>query len=124
MSPSLWVAEQKTLRAANLCRLANKPIVPITALKGAAIEIFATELNRFLEFYEGRVSKDQYSLLDTQNPGDFTASDTRGGSLLASQLAVGQVWYSSSMAFREESEDSFTTITKVCEERGLKWDRN
>jgi hypothetical protein len=111
----------KTLRAANLCRLARKPIVPITSLRGAAIEVFATEMNRFLEYYEGRVSRDQYSLLDTQNPGDFTAI-TREAVLLASQLAVGNLVFIV-MAFREESEDTFTSIKEVCKERGLKWAR-
>lgn len=61
----------KTLRAANLCRLAMKPLVPITGLRGAAIEVFETELRRFSEFYEGRVSRGQYCYLDRQNPGDF-----------------------------------------------------
>jgi hypothetical protein len=111
----------KTLRAANLCRLAKKPIVPITGLRGAAIEVFATEMNRFLEFYEGRVSRDQYSLLDSQNPGDFTAI-TREAVSLAAQLAVGNLVFIV-MAFREESEDTFTAIKEVCKERGLKWSR-
>ena len=69
----------KTLRAANLCRLANKPLVPITALGGAATEVFETELRRFSEYYEGRVSRDQYALLDAQNPGGFAAIARRGG---------------------------------------------
>jgi hypothetical protein len=111
----------KTLRAANLCRLARKPIVPITALKGAAVEVFATELARFLEFYEGRVSRDQYSLLDTQNPGDF-ATITNEAVQLAAQLAIGNFVFIV-MAFREESEDAFTAIKEVCKERGLKCSR-
>jgi hypothetical protein len=111
----------RTLRAANLCRLAKKPIVPITALKGAAGEVFATELARFLEFYEGRVSRDQYSLLDIQNPGDF-ATTAREAVQLATQLAVGNLVFVV-MAFREESEDTFTAIKDVCKERGLKWSR-
>jgi hypothetical protein len=111
----------KTLRAANLCRLARKPLVPITALRGAAVEVFANELSRFQEFYDGRVSRDQYSLLDTQNPGDFTAI-TREAVLLATQLAVGNLVFVV-MAFREESEDAFTAIKDVCKERGLKWTR-
>jgi hypothetical protein len=111
----------KTLRAANLCRLAKKPLVPITGLRGAAIEVFGTELNRFLEFYEGRISRDQYSLLDNQNPGDF-AGVTREAVLLASQLALGNLVFLV-MAFREESEDTFTTLKEVCKENQLKWDR-
>jgi hypothetical protein len=111
----------KTLRAANLCRLAKKPIVPITALKGAAVEVFAAELGRFREFYEGRVSRDQYSLLDAQNPGDFAAV-TREAVQLAAQLAVGNLVFIV-MAFREELEDAFTAINEVCKERGLKCSR-
>jgi hypothetical protein len=111
----------KTLRAANLCRLAKKPIVPITALKRAAVEVFAAELGRFVEFYEGRVSRDQYSLLDTQNPGDFAAI-TREAVQLAAQLAVGNLVFIV-MAFREELEDAFTAINEVCKERGLKCSR-
>lgn len=92
----------KTLRAANLCRLAMKPIVPITALKGAAVEVFAAELGRFLDFYDGRVSRDQYSLLDAQNPGDFFAI-TREAVQLAAQLAVGNSVFIV-MAFREAGD--------------------
>jgi len=62
---------ERTLRAAHFCRTEKKPILPITLLQGAAIEVFETELNRFSEIYEGRVSKDQYCLLDTQNPLDI-----------------------------------------------------
>jgi hypothetical protein len=111
----------KTLRAANLCRLAMKPLVPITGLRGAAIEVFETELRRFSEFYEGRISRDQYSLLDRQNPGDF-AEIVREGVQIASQLAAGNSVFIV-MAFREESEDAFSAIKEVCEERGLKWAR-
>jgi len=111
----------KTLRAANLCRLAHKPLVPITALRGAAVEVFETELSRFSEFYEGRVSRDQYSLLDTQMRGDFAAI-AREAVALASQLATGNTIFMV-MAFREESEDTYSTIKAACEERGLKWDR-
>jgi hypothetical protein len=111
----------KTLRAANLCRLARKPLVPITALSGAAVEVFANELSRFPEVYEGRVSRDRYSLLDTQNVGDFTAI-TREAVLLATQLAVGDLVFIV-MAFREELEDTFTAIKDICKDRGLKWSR-
>ena len=111
----------RTLRAAHLCRLSNKPIIPITALRGAAVEVFQTELARFAECYEGRISKDQYSLLDTQNPGDF--STFLGEAVqLATQLVVGNTVFIV-MAFREESEDTFSAIKEVCEERGLKWAR-
>jgi hypothetical protein len=111
----------KTLRAANLCRLARKPLVPITALRGAAIEVFGTELFRFTEYYEGRVSRDQYTLLDNQNPGDFTAISREAVSL-ATQLAIGNSVFIV-MAFREETEDAFTAIKEVCEQRSLKWSR-
>jgi Nucleoside 2-deoxyribosyltransferase len=111
----------KTLRSVNLCRLAKKPIVPVTGLKGAAIEIFKAEMDRFSEFYEGRVSKDQYSLLDTQNPGDFTAV-TREAVLIATQLAVGNLVFVV-MAFREETEDAYTAITELCKDRKLKCER-
>lgn len=108
----------KTLRAANLCRLAQKPLVPISALGGAAVEVFETELRRFSEFYEGRISRDQYSLLDTQNRGDFAAI-AREAVLLAAQLASGSSVFIV-MAF---CEDTFSAIREVCEERGVKWAR-
>lgn len=111
----------KTLRAVNLCRMAGKPLVAITGLRGAAIEVFKTELGRFSDFYEGRVSRDEYSLLDTQNPGDFNAI-TRQAVLLASQLAVGNLVFVV-MAFREELEDTFSAIKEVCKDRRLKWSR-
>lgn len=109
-----------TLRAANLCRLANKLLVPITALRGAAVEVFQNELNRFSDFYEGRISRDQYCLLDTQNPD--LAEVAQEAVLIALQLAAGNSVFVI-MAFREESEDTFTAVKEVCEERGLKWAR-
>jgi hypothetical protein len=112
---------ERTLRAAHFCRLAHKPLAPITALGGAAVEVFQTELRRFSEFYEGRVSRDQYSLLDAQNPGDFAAI-AREAVLIASQLARGNSVFIV-MAFREDSEDTFNAIKEVCEERRLKWAR-
>jgi hypothetical protein len=98
-----------------------KPLIPITGLRGAAIEVFETELRRFSEFYEGRISRDQYSLLDRQNPGDF-AEIVREGVQIALQLAAGNSVFIV-MAFREESEDAFSAIKEVCEERGLQWAR-
>jgi hypothetical protein len=111
----------KTLRAAHLCRLAKKPIVPITVLKGAAIEVFETELSRFSEVYEGRVSRDQYCLLDTQNPVDVTLFMNEAIQI-ASRLAMGNSAFIV-MAFREESEDTFSAIKDVCDELGFKWSR-
>ena len=112
---------RKTLRAVHLARLANKPLVPITALGGAAVEVFEMELRRFSEFYEGRVSRDQYSLLDAQSHGDFSAIALEAVKL-ASQLATGNSVFIA-MTFRDESEDTFSAIKDVCEKRGLEWNR-
>jgi hypothetical protein len=107
----------KTLRAANLCRLAGKPLVPITALGGAAAEVFRTELARFADVYEGRVAHDEYALLDTQGGADFavTAADAVR---LAERLAVGSSVFVV-MAFRAELDDTFRTIQAVCKAHGL-----
>jgi len=105
---------ERTLRAAHFCRTEKKPILPITLLQGAAIEVFETELNRFSEIYEGRVSKDQYCL-DIKT---FMKEAVQ----LASRLGIGNSAFIV-MAFREESEDTFSTIKAVCDELDIKWSR-
>jgi hypothetical protein len=80
-----------------------------------------TELSRFQQFYQGRISRDQYSLLDRQSPGNFTKIVNEAVQI-ASLLAVGNSVFII-MAFRDESEDTFSTIKQVCKERELKWDR-
>ncbi len=107
----------KTLRAANLCRLAGKPLVPVTALNGAAVEVFATELARFHEFYEGRVSRDQYSLLDYSESWGLHEHRTRRG-VISDPAGCGE------FAIRHngisETDDTFASIYNVCETRKLK----
>lgn len=111
----------KTLRAANLCRMAGKPLLPITALGGATREVFQRELSRFSDKYEGRVSRDRYSIIDSQNPKDF---DTLAADVvaLAARLVGGNSVFII-MTFREESEDTFSTIKDVVEDAGMKWER-
>ena len=111
----------RTLRASNLCRMAGKPLLPITALGGATREVFATELSRFSDVYAGRISKDRYSIIDSQKPQDFSHLATEVVSLAPRLVGGNSVFIV--MTFREESEDTFSTIKDVVESAGLDWNR-
>jgi hypothetical protein len=107
----------KSLRAANLARMAGKPIAPVTALGGAAIEVFATELARFDIAYKGRIDRDQFLLLDAQCPNDLDALATEVVKV-ATRLAVGSSVFVV-MAFRKELEDTLSSIEDVCRDLKL-----
>jgi hypothetical protein len=106
-----------THRAINLSRMAGKPILPITSFGGAGIEAFSTELARFDEAYEGRVPRDEFTLLDTQFPEDLEELARQTVSLAVRIVSGNSVFIV--MSFRPESDDTFNTIRRVLEDHGL-----
>jgi len=100
-----------THRAFHLTRLINKPILPITAFGGAAVEAFATESNRFEKVYGGRISKEEYSVLDTQFPDDIVELANRSVDLAETIVEGNSVFVV--MAFRQDLDETFDTISRV-----------
>ncbi len=100
-----------THRVTHLSRLAGKPILPITAFGGAAAEAFHTELDRFDKVYKGRVSRDEYTVLDTVAPNDDELAATVVA--LVSRLVSGDKVFVV-MTFRDESEDTYAAIERAC----------
>ena len=110
-----------THRAIHLTRLINKPILPITAFGGAAIEAFATECNRFEKAYGGRISKVEYSVLDTQFPDDVADLANRAIDLAEKIVEGNSVFVV--MAFREDLDDTCDTISRVAGQYGYNFTR-
>jgi hypothetical protein len=108
-------------RALHLCRLAKKPILPITAFGGAAEEAFATELDQFDEVYRGRVPKESYTVLDTQYPEDMGELASAAVEL-ASRIVSGNSVFIV-MSFKPETDDTFNTLCRVVEDFDFDWDR-
>jgi len=110
-----------THRVTHLSRFVGRPILPITAFAGAAKEAFKTELERFDKVYKGRVSRDDYVILDSAMPDDFD-SLARSVVALASRIVSGNKVFVV-MTFRDESTDTYETIKRACEAFGLEPDR-
>jgi hypothetical protein len=110
-----------THRVTHLSRFAGKVILPITAFGGAAKEAFKTELERFDSVYEGRVSRDDYTILDSAMPEDFEALAT-SVIALASRLVAGNKVFVV-MTFRDESVDTYSAIERACRAYALEPDR-
>ncbi len=101
-----------THRVVHLTRFAGKPIVPITVFQGAASEAFRFEWDRFDEIYAGRVHRDEYSVVDSAVPGDFDALAHEVLSLVAKIVTGNEVFVI--MSFGKESDDTYSTISRVC----------
>jgi nucleoside 2-deoxyribosyltransferase len=115
-----------THRVVHLSRLAGKAILPVAAFGGAAKEAFRTEWSRFDAFYGGRVSKDDFAALNTalealDQQGAFDGLASNLVSMLARIVLGNEVFVV--MSFRDESDDSYNTIARVCRGYGLEPNR-
>jgi hypothetical protein len=100
-----------TLRGAHLSSLASKPLLPVTAFGGAAVEIFHKELSKFDQYYSGKLSKDTYTALDEQFPDDL-------GKLAESVLEMATRITSGNsvfviMGYDKKLDDTFHTVRRV-----------
>ncbi len=111
-----------THRVTHLSRLAGKPILPITAFGGAAVEAFKTESDRFDDFYKGRVSRDEFTVLDTAMPDDFDELSHAIVALVSKLVSGNSVFIV--MTFRDESEDTYAAIERVCKAYRFEPDRS
>ncbi|MGH6902290.1 MAG: hypothetical protein ACREIR_06075 [Geminicoccaceae bacterium] len=106
-----------THRVIHLSRMAGKPILPVTAFGGAAEEAFGTESARFDAVYGGRITKDDYAVLNTalealEGPDAFARLAASVVSLASKIVSGNDIFVV--MAFREESDDTYHTIERVC----------
>jgi hypothetical protein len=97
--------------------MAGKPILPIAAFGGAAEEAFRTELTRFASIYGGRIEKEDYAVLNTaievlEDPKAVEQLAARVVSLVLKIVRGNEVFIV--MSFREESDDTYHTIERVC----------
>jgi hypothetical protein len=109
-------------RVIHLSRLVNKPILPLATFGGAAEEAYRTEQDRLDECYGGRVTKDEYSVLNTapealDAPGDFEQL-AKSVLALAAKIVSGDDIFVV-MSFDEESDDTYETIVRVCKRYGF-----
>jgi nucleoside 2-deoxyribosyltransferase len=115
-----------THRVIHLSRLAGKPIFPISAFEGAAEEAFRTEWDRFDKVYGGRVTKDDYAVLNTalQVLEERCAFERLAASiiLLIAQVVCGNNVFVV-MSFLDECDDTYNTIDRVCRSYQLKAER-
>jgi len=107
-----------THRVVHLSRLVGKPILPITAFGGAAEEAFRTEFARFDVVHSGHVTRDDYSVLNTSlaaldAPEAFDRLATSVISLVSKIVSGNDIFVV--MSFREESDDTYHTIERVCQ---------
>jgi hypothetical protein len=106
-----------THRVVHLSRMMDKPILPVTAFGGAAEEAFRTETARFEAFYGRRVTRDDYAVLNTaiealDGPEAIERLAASVVSLVSKIVSGNDIFVV--MAFREESDDTYHTIERVC----------
>ena len=115
-----------THRVIHLSRLTGKPILPVAAFGDAAQEAFRTEWERFNALYGGRVTKDDFAILntplealETPNAFDRLAADVIA---LTSKIVLGNKVFVV-MSFRQELDDTYHTIERICLVYGFEPDR-
>ena len=107
--------KEGTMCAANWARIANKPLLPITAFGGTAETTFNEELKVFQDKYSDRIEQIQYetlnqALLDLKKIADDAIS-------LAARIAVSSaVLVIMSYSGDPRLEDSYESFREVCEE--------
>lgn len=110
-----------TLRAANWARIAGKPLLPFTALGGAAQQVYTQELDRFADRYEGLVDRLEYEQLNALKAWEDHAIDLIA---LAEKVASSRTaMVAMSHADRPELHDVWDSFDTVVCELGYKCTR-
>lgn len=113
-------------RVVHLTRLAGKPILPLAMFGGAGSEAYKTECERFASVYGGRLTKDEYGVLNTaiEALDDSTAFDRLATAVvsLAAKVTLGNDAFVI-MSFNEDLDDTFNTIDRVCARFGFEAQR-
>ena len=106
--------------AASWARLANKPIIPVAAFGLAAAEIFDDELSAFDSRYGGRLSLDDYQILNrlvTDWSEEAIDGFARDVLTLAERVVVStEVFVIMSFAEKGHLKDAYNTFRRVCAE--------
>jgi hypothetical protein len=104
-----------TLCAANWARIANKPLLPITAFGGAGSTTFSEEMSDFNSKYGDRVAQLEYEGLN-QLPVDLRELAKDAVSLAARIHASKHVFVIMSFAEDPKLEDLYETFKEICKE--------
>ena len=115
-----------THRVVHLSRLVGKPLLPVTAFGGAADEAFRPSFERFDVVYGGRVTRDelqrpQHRARGTRRAGGFRAIGGERDLAVSKILSGNDIFVV--MSFREESDDTYHTIERVCRSYDFKANR-
>lgn len=110
-----------TFRTANLARFAGKPLLPVATFGGAAAMVFDAEIDSLPASRQGRAKRDELGILNTFAPADIGAF-SRDVVTLAVRMAAGTSAFVV-MSFREESDDTYGTIDRVCKAFGYRANR-
>jgi hypothetical protein len=104
--------------AANWARIAQKPLVPVSAFGGAASRIFDLELNVFQEKYADRLDRTDYELLN-QLPTNIPRLAKDTVRIAAGAVTPRQVFVAMSFAADPRFEDAYESIQAVCQKLGF-----
>jgi hypothetical protein len=109
---------QGTYRAANWARIANKPLLPLASLGGAAAKIFEQELSDFDRRYAGLLDKIEFEQL---NSVKANWSDHAIDILALAQKVAGSrsVLVIMSYSQRADLKDAYATFCRVTEAEDL-----
>jgi hypothetical protein len=101
--------------AANWARIERKPLLPITAFGGAAVEIYDEELTVFEENYSAHIDRPDYEILN-QVSSDYKKIAVDAVSLAARMVISNHVFVI--MSFSEDSKlmDAYESFQTVCKE--------
>ncbi|HLF85386.1 MAG TPA: hypothetical protein VI837_14705 [Blastocatellia bacterium] len=104
-----------TARAANWARIDKKPLLPVTAFKGAAAKVYEEELKRFDSVYAERIERVRYEMLN-QISSDWkkVAKDvvSLAERIISSKYVLAIMSYSGD----SKLEDAYDSFRDVCKE--------
>src|SRR5690349_20232086 len=111
-----------TMRAANWARIENKPLLPVTAFGGAALEVYNEEIKIFEEKYAARIEPADYELLNqVYLEWDKLAKDVV--SLAERLMSSRDVFVIMSFSGDPKLEDAYDSFAEVCAEYRYKCNR-
>lgn len=104
-----------TLRAANWARIDNKPLLPVTAFGGVAVDLYNEEIKDFDKKYAERITRNDYELLNQVCTDlDKIAKDVV--SLAELLLSSKEVFVIMSFSRDPKLEDAYDSFSEVCKE--------
>lgn len=106
-----------TLCAANWARIADKPLLPVTAFGGAGQAAYTEEITDFNIKYADRIERLEYEVLN-QVPLDLQKLARDAVALAARIQASKSVFVIMSFAEDPKLQDAFDSFTEVCESFG------